>query len=297
MDKFLQLLLSGIALGGIYALVALGFVVIYKASGAFNFAQGGFVTLGAYMVYQFGTDWGLPFWLALVLVMIAMAAVGMFLERLVIRPMVGKPVFTVVLITLGILLIIEQVVRAVWTMPGLVLATPWGNGRSQLGDVTLRHADLWTMVSAAALLAAFFLFFRYSRTGLGMRATALDQEAAAAQGISVGRSFAVSWAVAAAVAPVAGVMLVSRGGGALSPAIGFVALAAFPAMILGGLDSAGGAVLGGVLIGLAEIMSQGYLDVSWLGSNVEVVVPYVLMVVVLLWRPEGLLGTRRVERV
>ena len=296
MDKFLQLLLSGVALGGIYALVALGFVVIYKSSGAFNFAQGGFVTLGVYMVYQFGTDWGLPFWLALVLVMIAMAAVGMFLERLVIRPMVGKPTFTVVLITLGLLLIIEQVVRSVWTTPGLVLSVPWGNGRSQLGNVTLRHADLWTMVSVAVLLGAFFGFFRYSRTGLGMRATALDQEAAAAQGISVGRSFAVSWAVAAAVAVVAGVMLVSRGGGALA-GHRLVALAAFPAMILGGLDSAGGAVVGGVLIGLAEIMSQGYLDVSWLGSNVEVVVPYVLMVLVLLWRPEGLLGTRRVERV
>ena len=297
MDKFLQLLLSGIALGGIYALVALGFVVIYKASGAFNFAQGGFVTLGVYLVYQFGDGWGVPFWAALVLAMILMAAVGMFLERAVIRPMVGKPTFTVVLITLGLLLIIEQVVRSVWNAPGLVMATPWGNGRSQLGSVTLRHADAWTMVSTAVLLVGFFVFFRYSRTGLGMRACALDQEAAAAQGISVGRSFAVSWAVAAAVAPVAGVMLVSRGGGALSPAVGFVALAAFPAMILGGLDSVGGSVLGGVLIGLAEIMSQGYLDVSWLGSNVELVVPYVVMVVVLMWRPEGLLGTRRVERV
>lgn len=297
MDKFLQLLISGVALGSIYALVALGFVVIYKASGVFNFAQGAFVTLGAYLAYQFGTDWGLPFGLALVLVMIAMAAVGMFLERLVIRPMIGKPTFTIILITLGLLVIIEQVVRAVWTMPGLVLSVPWGNGRSQLGEVTLRHADLWTMVSAAALLVAFFLFFRYSRTGLGMRATALDQEAAAAHGISVGRSFAVSWAMSAVAGVVAGVMLVSRGGGALSPAIGFVALAAFPAMILGGLDSAGGAVLGGVLIGLAEVMSQGYLDISWLGSNIEVVVPYVVGVLVLLWRPEGLLGTRRVERV
>lgn len=297
MDKFLQLLISGVALGGIYALVALGFVIIYKASGAFNFAQGAFVTLGAYLVYQFGTDWGMPFWPALILVMVIMAAVGMLLERVVIRPMIGKPTFTIVLITLGLLLIIEQVVRAVWTQPGLVLTVPWGNGRSQFGEVTLRHADMWTMVSAAVLLGGFFLFFRYSRTGLGMRASAIDQEAAAAQGISVGRSFAVSWAVAAAVAVVAGVMLVSRGGGALSPSIGFIALAAFPAMILGGLDSVGGAVLGGVLIGLAEIMTQGYLDVSWLGSNVEVVVPYVLMVLVLLWRPEGLLGTRRVERV
>ncbi|MCY3786363.1 MAG: branched-chain amino acid ABC transporter permease [bacterium] len=297
MDKFLQLLLSGVALGGIYALVALGFVVVYKSSGAFNFAQGGFVTLGAYMVYQFGGDWGLPFWLGLVLAMLAMAAVGMFLERLAIRPMVGRPAFAVVLITLGLLLVIEQVVRAVWTMPGLVLSVPWGNGRSRLGEVTLRHADLWSMVSAAVLLAAFFGFFRYSRTGLAMRATAADQEAAAAQGISPGRSFAVSWAVAAATAPVAGVMLVSRGGGALSPAVGFTALAAFPAMILGGLDSIGGAVLGGALIGVAEVMSQGYLDVSWLGSNAETVVPYAVMVAVLLWRPEGLLGTRRVERV
>ncbi len=297
MDKFLQLLVSGVALGSIYALVALGFVVVYKATGAFNFAQGGFVTLGTFLVYQYSVDWELNFWLALLLATCSMAAVGAFLERVVMRRTVGKPAFAVVLVTLGLLLVIEQVVRSVWTAPGLILPAPWESGRSVVGGVVLRHVDFWTIGSAGVLLVAFFLFFGLTRTGLGMRVAALDQEAAAAQGVSVGRSFSVSWAIAAAVAPVAGVMLTSRGGSALSVNIGFIALAAFPAMILGGLDSTSGAVLGGILVGLAEIMTQGYLDdVSWLGSNFEVVMPYLLMVLVLLWRPHGLLGTPQVER-
>ncbi len=297
MDKFLQLLFSGVALGSIYALVALGFVVVYKSTGAFNFAQGGFVTLGTFLVYQFSVEWELNFWLSLMLATCSMAAVGVFLERVVMRRTVGKPAFAVVLVTLGLLLVIEQVVRSVWTAPGFILPAPWEGGRSVVGGVVLRHVDFWTIGSAAVLLVAFFLFFGLTRTGLGMRAAALDQEAAAAQGVSVGRAFSVSWAIAAAVAPVAGVMLTSRGGSALSVNIGFIALAAFPAMILGGLDSTSGAVLGGVLVGLAEIMTQGYLDdVSWLGSNFEVLMPYLLMVLVLLWRPHGLLGTPQVER-
>ncbi len=297
MEKFFQLTVSGVALGGIYALVALGFVVVYKSSRAFNFAQGGFVTLGTFLVYQFTIDWGLNFWVSLLLGIVSMALVGMFLERVVMRQMVGKPAFAVVLVTLGLLLIIEQVVRAVWTAPGLILTVPWSGGNTTVGGVTFSHTDFWTMGATAALLVAFFLFFGFTRAGLGMRAAALDQEAAAAQGVSVGRAFSLSWAIAAAVAPVAGVMLTSRGGSALTANIGFIALAAFPAMILGGLDSTSGAVLGGVLVGLAEIYTQGYLDdVAWLGSNFEVVMPYVMMVLVLLWRPHGLLGTPQVER-
>lgn len=297
MEKFFQLLVSGVALGSIYALVALGFVVVYKATGAFNFTQGGFVTLGTFLVYQFSVDWGLNFWLALFLGVCAMAFIGAFLERVVMRRTVGKPAFAVLLVTLGLLLVIEQVTRSVWTAPGLILPTPWQGGRTVVGGVTLRHVDFWTIGSATVLLVAFFLFFAFTRTGLGMRVAALDQEAAAAQGVSVGRVFSVSWAIAAAVAPVAGVLLTSRSGSALTVNIGFIALAAFPAMILGGLDSTSGAVLGGVLVGLAEIFTQGYLDdVSVLGSNFEVVMPYVLMVLVLLWRPHGLLGTPQVER-
>jgi branched-chain amino acid transport system permease protein len=297
--KFLQLLTSGIALGAIYALIAFGFVVVYKATRTFNFAQGGFVLLGTYLTYQFAVAWEWPFYLSMGLAALALALVAALLERLVLRRMIGQPPFSIILVTLGILLTIEQLVRVIWDQPSYVLANPWGTRTIELGGVTVPHVDLWAMGLIAGLLGGFFLFFRYSRLGLGIRASAIDQEAAAAQGIDVARSFQVSWALAGAVGAMAGVMLTARGGAGLSVALSFVALRAFPAMILGGLDSLGGAVAGGILVGLAEVMSSGYLDSeSWLlGENFSAIVPYVLLVVVMLWRPNGLFGTKAVERV
>ncbi len=303
MEKFFQLLASGISLGGIYALIALGFVVIYKATSTFNFAQGGFVLLGTYLTFQFGDDstWGWPFYLALLAACVVMAAIAAVIERVILRRMIGKPAFSVILVTLGILLVIEQLVRAIWTQPSYLLANPWGTKTVDIGGVIIAHADIWAVIFASVLLAAFFVFFTKSRTGLGMRASAFDQEAASAQGISVARSFQLSWAIAGAVAAVAGVMLTARpgSGGALNAGLSFVALRAFPATILGGLDSPGGAVAGGVAVGVAEVMARGYLDdKAWLlGENFAQVVPYVVLVLVLLWRPNGLFGTRAVERV
>ncbi len=297
MEKFFQLFVAAIALGGIYALIALGFVVVYKATGTFNFAQGGFVLLGAYLVYQFGDDWSLPFFVALILAMVVMAGVAAGIERVVIRPMINGPPFTIVLITLGVLLIIEQAVRTLWSEPAYVLTTPWGNGVTEVAGVSIRHVDMWTVGFATLVLGGFFAIFRFTTIGIAMRATAFDQEAAAAQGIKVGRSFSISWAIAGAVAVVAGAMLTSRTGSVLTPGLSFIALRAFPAMIIGGLDSPGGAVAGGVVIGVVEVMALGYLDFDWIGSGFEVVLAYVLMIIVLLWRPNGLFGTRAVQRV
>lgn len=238
MVKFSQLLVSGISLGAIYALIALGFVVIYKATSVFNFAQG-FVLLGTYLTYQYAVDWDLPFYVGMLLAIVTMALIAAALERLIMRHMIGKPPFTIILVTLGLLLIIEQLVRTIWSQPSYVLTNPWGNDTFKVGDIIITHVDIWTVVFAVVLLAAFFVFFTYSRTGLGMRASAFDQEAAAAQGISVARSFQLSWAIAGAVAVVAGVMLTARSGAGLNPGLGFIALRAFPAMILGGLDSPG----------------------------------------------------------
>ncbi|MDH3755672.1 MAG: branched-chain amino acid ABC transporter permease [Acidimicrobiia bacterium] len=296
MEKFFQLLVAGIAVGGIYAIIALGFVVVYKVSGTFNFSQGGLVLLGAFVTYQYSGPWGMPFFVALALAVVTLAGVAMVAERVVIRPMIGKPPFAMLLITIGLLVIIEQLVRSIWTEPGLVLKTPWGNDRYDIAGVTIRHADLWTMGTVTVLFAAFFVFFSRTDAGLGIRATAFDQEAAAAQGIPVSRAFSVSWAIAGAVAVVAGVMLTSRGGSALSPGLGLISLRALPAMIIGGLDSPGGAIAGGVIVGVTEIMAQGYLDNDTTG-NVATIAPYVVMIIVLLWRPSGLFGTRAVERV
>ena len=300
MDTFLQLSFAGLALGSTYALVALGFVIIYKATHVINFAQGGFVVLGAFLAYNFTSTWDLPFVVAVVLSLVITAGVGMLFEALILRRMVGQPVFAVIMITIGLLIIINQVVTRVWGFTDLDMGDPWGIETVEVGDITMRIKDLWTIGLTAAVLVGFFTFFRYSTLGVAMRATALDQEAALAQGISARRVFATSWGIAGLVAALAGVTL-GAGAGAVNVGIGFVALAAFPAMILGGLDSPGGSVVGGVIIGLTQLWTAGYQSADWwpdwTGGNFHVVMPYVVMVVILLIRPYGLFGTKEVRRV
>lgn len=298
MTEFLQLSFQGIALGSEYALVALGFVIIYKASGVINFAQGGFVLLGAYLAYNFGQTWELPFALAVLMAMLAGALIGVVVERLLLRRMVAQPVFAVIMITIGLLFVLDQLVTSIWGFESLNLGDPWGNDTVRIGDVVLSVGDLWTIGITAVAVLAFFFFFRYSATGLAMRAAALDQEAALAQGVSPGRVFALAWAIAGAVAALGGISH-AAGSAQLSPSVGFFALAAFPAMILGGLDSPLGAVIGGIIIGLTQSLTAGYQPdhAAWLGNNFHTVMPYVVMVLILLVRPYGLFGTPEVRRV
>jgi branched-chain amino acid transport system permease protein len=285
-------------LGARYALVALGFVVIFKATGVINFAQGAFVALGAYLAYNFSTTWGLPFGAAVVLAVLVAGAIGMGVERTVLRRVVGRPAVAVIMITVGLLFVIEQVITTVWGGDTLDLADPWGIDTVNIGGVVLAVTDLWTLLIAAAVLGAFFVFFRFAGLGLAMRATAIDQEAAMARGISVRRVFAASWAISAGVAALAGITL-AAGPARLNPGIGYIALAAFPAMILGGLDSPAGAVLGGLIIGVTQVLTQGYQPeyAAWLGNNFHAVMPYLVMVVILMVRPYGLFGTKEVTRV
>ena len=295
---FLQLCFAGLALGALYALVALGFVVIYKATGVINFAQGGLVLLGAYLTYDFTRTLHLPFALSVVLAMAGSALVGALVERVVLRRMVGQPVFAVLMITIGLLFIIEQVVTGVWGFDRLNLGDPWGIRKMQAGSLVFSVKDIWTIGVAAVVLTGFFLFFRYSTMGVAMRATAFDAEAAMAQGISARRVFALSWAISGAVATLAGVML-TAGAAGVRPDIEFVALLAFPAIILGGLDSPAGAVVGGVLIGLTQTLTAGYQQkyAPWLGEGFSGVMPYVVMILILMVRPYGLFGTKEVRRV
>ncbi|HSL58313.1 MAG TPA: branched-chain amino acid ABC transporter permease [Acidimicrobiales bacterium] len=298
MNDFLQLVLAGSALGARYALVALGFVVIYRATGVINFAQGAFVALGAYLTYQFNVTWALPFAIAVLLAMFTSAAVGAGIERAVLRKVIGRPVFAVIMITVGLLFLIDQIITTIWGFQSLNLGDPWGVRTSAIGELVLSHRDMWTLALAAAVLGGFFLLFRFTGLGLAMRATALDQEAAMARGIDVRKVFAASWAIAAAVAALAGITIAS-GPAALNPGVGLIALAAFPAMILGGLDSPLGAVVGGLLIGITQTLTAGYQPehAAWLGQNFHVVMPYAVMIVILMVRPFGLFGTKEVVRL
>ncbi len=297
MSEFLQLCFAGLALGTRYALVALGFVIIYRATGVINFAQGGLLLIGAYLAYAFNRT-GMPFVLAVLLAVAASAVLGALTERIVLRKMVGQPVFAVVMVTIGLLFIADQVVTSIWGFDALNLDDPWGVDTVRVGEVVLAVKDLWTIALAGAVLLGFFAFFRYSKLGVAMRATAFDQEAALAQGISARQVFAVSWAISAALACLAGVT-VAAGPAALAPGIGSIALVAFPAMIVGGLDSPIGAVIGGIVIGLTQALTAGYQQdlFSWAGSNFSAVSPYVVMVLILLVRPYGLFGTKEVRRV
>ncbi|MET0238144.1 MAG: branched-chain amino acid ABC transporter permease [Kibdelosporangium sp.] len=298
MTAFLQNCFAGLALGSTYALVALGFVVIFKSTGVINFAQGGLLALGAYLGYTFSNNLLLAFGVAILLACTAAALVGAGFERIVLRRMVGQPPFAVIMITIGLLFVLEPMITAVWGFDNKQVRNPWNIQTVQVGDLVFGVRDLWTIGLTVLVVVGFFVFFRYSSLGLAMRVTAFDPEAALAQGISARRVYAVSWAIAAALAALAGVAL-AAGPGGLSPSIGFVALAAFPAMIVGGMDSPAGAVLGGIVIGLAEALTRGYQDqlFSWAGDNVSIIVPYLLMIVILLIRPYGLLGTKDVRRV
>jgi branched-chain amino acid transport system permease protein len=298
MTKFLELCVAGIALGAQYALVALGFVVIYRATSVINFAQGGFVMLGAYFAYNFHQTWGLPFYVAVVLAMVAGAAVGALVELVILRRLLGRPPFVIIMVTIGLLILLEQLVPMVWGQDPLPLGDPWGVRAVKIGEVSLAVSDLWTLGIVAVVLIVFFVYFKYSRMGVAMRATASDQEAALAHGISAGLVIGVSWAIAGAVAALAGVMI-AGGAGGVRLDIELVALAAFPAIILGGLDSPVGAVVGGLAIGLAQSLASGYQPeyAPWLGSGFDLALPYIIMVIVLLVRPYGPFGQREVRRV
>jgi branched-chain amino acid transport system permease protein len=294
---FLRLVIAGTSLGFQYALIVLGFVVIYRATGVLNFAQGGLVLLGGYVAYNAHVTWGLPFPLAVVVAMAVGAVIGALVEVLLLRRLEGQPIFAVILVTLGVLTIIEEAVISVWGAGDHDLGDPWGIRSVRAGEVLVELRSIWTILIAGAALVVTFAIFRWTRTGLAMRGTALDLEAAVVQGVPVRRVVALSWALAGAVAALAGVMAGS-GPANVTPSLGAIALVAFPAMILGGLESPGGAVVGGLVIGITQTLTAGYQHstLSFLGDGFYTVMPYIVMIAILSVRPYGLFGVREVRR-
>lgn len=295
MTQFLQLTFDGFALGCVYALIALGFAVIYRASQVINFAQGAMLLVGAYLVSLFAAYAGLPFWISVILAVAIVAAGSVLFQVLVLRRTLGQPLFTIVMITIGLSVAITAGVDAVFGPNQRVLGDPWGSSRFHIGGVVLTWVEVWGVISAFVLLAGFFVFDRYSRYGLAMRATAADPEAALAVGVPVRRVHALAWGIAGAVATIGGVFLAGFPNSP-NPQLGDAALLAFPAIILGGLGSPVGAVVGGIIIGVVQVLTSGY-EPGWTGNNFYEVAPYIVMIVVLLAKPYGLFGTRPAERL
>jgi branched-chain amino acid transport system permease protein len=299
MAYFIQLLFAGIAQGCIYALIGLGFSIIFKASEVINFAQGELLLVGAYVVSAGVFEWHLPFLLALIVGLAVTVLIGLLFERFILHRMIGRPVFSILMITIGLDIILRTAVIVIWGSKPIPAASPFDTTSGiNYGGVHFGANDLWTIAITVVLCAALFYFFRYTRYGLAMRATALDQEAALAVGINIRTIYALAWGIAAAIATIGGVFL-AIDSFAIDPTFGGAALIAFPAIILGGIDSISGAVVGGIVIGVIQILTAGYESrvASILGAGIHEITPYLIMILILLIRPYGLFGTRKVERI
>ena len=298
METFFAAVVQGLGVGGVYALLGVGFVIIYRATEVVNFAQPALMILGAYTASALVAQAGLPFWLSVVLAVLVLAGIGMLTERIALRPMVGRPSFSAATVTVGVFIVLLVVAFRLVGTDILTVGDPWGLSTIEVFGVTIFTLDVAKLVISMAAIAAVGLFLTRSRVGLAMRATAFDQEVALAQGVKVGRMFGLSWGISAGLAALAGV-LISSGASGVDATIALVALKALPVIILGGLDSIKGSVIAGLLIGLAETMTKVYQPeyAPWLGANFDLVVPYLIMIVALMVRPYGIYGTKEVIRV
>ncbi|HEX2150496.1 MAG TPA: branched-chain amino acid ABC transporter permease [Stellaceae bacterium] len=290
----LVLLTNGIMIGLMYALIALGFVLIYKATDAINFAQGEFVMFAGFIAAGTATLAGFSFWASAAFAVAGMVALGFGLERVVLRPMVGRPIIAVVMATIGLAAVLRGAAVLLFGAGTRAIVLPVGDMPIFLGPLMLSPVQLIGAGVSILFLAGFTWFFMKSRTGVAMRAVADNQQVAMAMGINIRRYFALAWAMAGIVSALGGVVWGAMLG--IDNQLALVGLKVFPVVILGGLDSIAGAVIGGLIVGIVENLAAGYLD-PYVGGGTKDFAPYVLMILVLMIRPEGIFGRRRIERV
>jgi branched-chain amino acid transport system permease protein len=290
MDTFVTLTVTGLANGAIFALAALGFALIYKSTGVINFAQGDFLSVGAYAIYAGIASIGLHWSLAVVFAAAVAVALALLVERFLLRPMIGESAIAVIMVTIGLSAMIQAVLLMIFGNQQRRLPSFLPTGTVELFGATLPVNRLVAIVIATVVLGGFALFFRRSRHGIAMRAVADDQQAALTMGISVRRIFAMAWALAGVSAVIGGLLVAQLVG--VSATVAEFGLIVFPVVILGGLDSIPGTIVGGAIIGLLIQYTAGYV-----GGGLEQVVPYFALVLILLVRPYGLFGEVRIERV
>nr|WP_211922381.1 branched-chain amino acid ABC transporter permease [Solidesulfovibrio aerotolerans] len=291
----MQLLVSGLVIGSIYSLVALGFVIIYKATKVVNFAQGELVMVGAYICFSLTVQAKLPFLAAFFLTLAFSFILGIAIERLILRPMIGEPIISVIMVTIGLSSVLKSLVQLFWGTQIQVFPPVLPQEPVMIAGLPVAPVYLAAFALSIILFLIFSAFFKYSRLGIAMRATAFDQQAAASMGIGIKNIFALSWCIAAMVSSIGGVILGNING--INAQLGHLGLKVFPAVILGGLDSLLGAALGGLIIGVLENVCDGAAK-EFLGlGGFKDVAAFLFLVIILMIKPYGLFGAREIERV
>lgn len=293
MTLLVQSVVSGVAVGALYGIVALGFVLIYKSTGVLNVAQGGLVMLGAYYCYTGASQLGLPLPVAFLLALVVSFVVGLLIYRVLLRPLIGQPMLAVIMMTIALLSVFNGAVVSIWGASFFTYPKVFPEAPLRVGDIVVSWEFVGGFALAMILNLIFVLFFRYSSMGLQMRAVSEDQQAAQAAGVNVERILSIAWGIGALVAAIAGILL-----GMVSvvfPGLGYIGMKAFPVVIMGGLESLGGAILGGIIVGVLESLSGAYLEVAL--SGVKEIAPFVVLLIILLIKPHGLFGQKRIERI
>jgi branched-chain amino acid transport system permease protein len=294
-EYFLGLIINGIVVGSIYSMVALGLVLIYKATEVVNFAQGELLLIGAYICLETITRLKMGFIPGFLVTMVFMVVLALLIERLVLRRMMGASALAVIMVTIGIGIILRAIVIGVWGAVSIPFPEIFPKGVVDFGVVKVSQLYIWSFFLTVAFMILFGLFFKYTRVGLVMRATASSRRAAENMGVPLTKIFALAWMISAVVSGVGGVLTGQIAG--LSPELSFYGVKVFPAVILGGLDSIVGATLAGVIIGVLENLGGGYLkDLIGL-RGLGPVAPFFILILILWLRPTGLFGTKEIEKL
>jgi branched-chain amino acid transport system permease protein len=291
----IQLLVNGLIVGMLYGVVAMCFTLIYKSTQVVNFAQGEFLVLGAWICWLLLVKWQLPFAAAFAFALVFMTLFGVLVQVVVLRPLIGEPIISVIMATIGLSIFMQASMN--WAFGNNAARFPdvFGSNNITIAGLNVETAYLMSAVLSLLIMVGFFYFFRYSRYGLAMRATAYNQQVAQSLGISVKQVFAMAWAISALVSCVAGVVLGLVN--AVSNSLAIIGIKVFPAVIVGGLDSIVGAVVGGVIIGLLENLAE-FVDGQYLHiGNMYAVAPFYVLIIILMIRPYGLFGTENIERL
>ena len=294
-DLLVQLIVNGLIIGTLYGVVAMCFVLIYKSTQIVNFAQGEFLLIGAWVCWWLLTYWQLPFWIGFPVTLAFMMVFGVLLQVIVLRPMIGEPIISVIMVTIGLSIFFSAMMKwifGVWAKP---YPEVFGTRAVNILGLNVQTPYVMSMLISLLIMAGFAWFFKFSRLGLAMRATAFNQQVAQSLGISVKSVFAMAWAISAMVSALAGVVVGMVNG--VSSGLSFFGIKVFPVVILGGLDSIVGAILGGLVIGVLENLAE-FADSQYLNlGNLYTVAPFYALIVILMIKPYGLFGTKQIERV